>query len=555
MGIGFRSLITLLGRLHERGWQRAARDIRKTQAEFLLRLLHKNRDTEFGRTHRFASIDGEKAYREALPIADYNDLAPYMAAIREGRQAVLTAEPVRLLVRTSGTTAQPKFIPVTPSSLYGVHRTTRLWLYGCLRSHPEVFDDHLLIITGSTREGVLDSGLPYGSASGLMPAAIPGCLHGTFAAPPCIAEVADYSRRYYLLARAAFAKPVSFVAAPNPVTLVKLCECADAHHEEIVRAVHNGWLSDAICTPDDRARAGLPPGLDRLLRPNPARSRFLADVFQRTGRLAPTECWPGLKLMGCWLGGSIGHQAPLLDAVYSGVPRRDLGYMASEGIFSLPTEDGTAVGMLVPDTNYYEFIPADAGGEAPTVSAGALQAGHSYRMLITNHQGLYRYDIQDIVQAHGYRNGLPLLSFARKGGNMLDIAGEKLHLNHFLFAMEKLRCVFSLDIRQFRVAPVVGQLRYEFFVDIRGDIDPQFAVSALLPALDGFLCESNVEYQSRRQSGRLRSPLLNLMASEWEERLRSHDLAGGGHEAQYKWRQLASEPIQMDREYVLVRLE
>jgi hypothetical protein len=176
-------------------------------------------------------------------------------------------------------------------------------------------------------------------------------------------------------------------------------------------------------------------------------------------------------------------------------------------------------------------------------------------MLVTNHQGLYRYDIHDIVQVHGYRNGLPLLSFARKGSNMLDMAGEKLHLNQFLFALEGLRKAFALDIRQFRVAPLARQLRYEFFLDIRGNLNPQFSASVLLPALDAYLCESNVEYQSRRKSGRLRAPLLNLMTNEWEERLRSRDLARGLNEAQYKWRQLVSEPLAADREFVQVRVE
>ena len=555
MGILLRALLRLQGRISEQRWERSARDLGKTQAEFLMRLLHSNRHTEYGRKHRFSSIRSEKEYREVLPIVDYNDLAPYMTAIREGRQAILTAEPVYLLVRTSGTTAHPKLIPVTHSSLHAAHRTMRLWLYSCLRAHPDAFGGHMLIITGSAREGVLDTGLPYGSASGLMPDALPGWLHDAFAAPPCIAAVEDYSLRYYLLARAAFAKSVSFVASPNPLTLVRLCECADAHQEKIVRAIHNGWISDAIRNPADRTRLGLPPGLDRLFQPNPGRSRFLDDVLKRVGRLAPPECWPDLQLLGCWLGGSIGHQASLLDTSYPGVPRRDLGYMASEGVFTLPTEDGTPVGMLVPDTNYYEFIPAEGEGSKTTLSACDLEAGQAYRILITNYQGLYRYDINDIVQVHGYRHGLPLLSFARKGSNMLDIAGEKLHLNHFLFAMEKLRTAFSLDIRQFRVAPLVGELRYEFFVDIRGDLDSQFAASVLLPALDAYLCESNMEYQSRRNSGRLHAPVLNLMASEWEERLRNHDLAGGLNETQYKWRQLAAEPIDLDRRYVLVRLE
>ena len=42
-------------------------------------------------------------------------------------------------------------------------------------------------------------------------------------------------------------------------------------------------------------------------------------------------------MIGCWLGGSMGHFAPSLREWCGDSFRfRDIGYMASEGVFSVP---------------------------------------------------------------------------------------------------------------------------------------------------------------------------------------------------------------------------
>jgi len=362
--------------------------------------------------------------------------------------------------------------------------------------------------------------------------------------------------RYYLLARCAFAKPLSLIATPNPITLVKLFEMAQARREEIIRSIHNGWISDAIKTPAEREKAGLPASLSRLFRPDRARARFLSSISGGTNAFLPMQIWPDLSVIGCWLGGSIGYQAGLLDERCGGVSKRDLGYMASEGVFTLTTEDETPAGILSLRNNYYEFIPAEDDGSGSAVTADELEAGRSYRMIITNEMGLYRYDLNDIIQVHGFHKDAPLISFVRKGGNMLDIAGEKLHVNHFLFAFDRLRKEHQVDVTQFRAVRLREHLRYELFLAIRPQVDREFVRSVLLPVIDTFLSESNIEYGSRRRSDRLKGPIIHMMALEWEDHVRGIDLARRGRsEVQYKWEQLSTEPRAEDRAFVLYSVE
>ena len=112
-----RAFLSAHGRLLDREMARACSNPREAQRQFLLRLLHKNRRTSYGRMCRFASITSEEEFRTAVAVIEYADLAPYIEEIKKGKQNVLTAEAVIALSQTSGTTAEPKLIPMTPAAL------------------------------------------------------------------------------------------------------------------------------------------------------------------------------------------------------------------------------------------------------------------------------------------------------------------------------------------------------------------------------------------------------------------------------------------------------
>ena len=173
---------------------------------------------------------------------------------------------------------------------------------------------------------------------------------------------------------------------------------------------------------------------------NPARAKALEGAVTQAGTLRPLECWPDLALIGCWLGGSVGTQASRLKEFYGDVPIRDLGYLASEGHFTIPHEDHTASGIASLHTNYFEFIPEEAAydPDPPVLSCHELEQGGCYAVLLTTAGGLYRYDIHDIVQVTGFYRRAPLLAFIRKGRDMTSITGEKMHVNHLLLFLEQI---------------------------------------------------------------------------------------------------------------------
>jgi hypothetical protein len=510
-----KTLIRMKGYGLARKLDRAAEHPQAAQNTFLLRLMKTNANTAFGRDHGFATIRTEADYRRQVPIRDYEGLRPYVNRIIAGEQAVLTAAAPSMLNMTSGTTGEPKYIPVTPESMRRASGFSLEWIYRALQDHPSFLDGAFVGIVSRAIEGRTPLGLPYGSASGMLYQRIPGPIRSTYAIPYAVSEIKDYDRRYFVAARLALARRVSYIGTPNPSTLIRLAETAIRNAEAIVRAIHDGTTGTDL--PD---QPELAEKLAALMKPEPGRARVLAEVAERKGALLPADCWPDLKLIGCWLGGSVGVQARRLPEYYGDAPMRDLGFLASEGHFTLPNRDHTASGILSLNGNYYEFIPEASLDDPnpPVLSSHELESGVNYAILLTTPGGLYRYDIHDIVQVTGFYRNAPLLAFIRKGRDMTSITGEKMHVNHLLLALEEVRRRYDVSvIEQFRVVANVGARRYEIYAEFKGEVARDLLRDEVIPHLDRALAGVNVEYAEKRRSRRLAPPCLHLMRPGWAE--------------------------------------
>jgi hypothetical protein len=551
MSLLIRKAIRWLGSRENRRLDQAALAPAPAQRHVLLELLRQNAATAFGRQHGFASIRTEADYSRQVPIRDYEGFRPYINRLMAGASSILTARQPVMFTMTSGTTTEPKFIPVTWSSLLIESALTRQWFYRALLDHPEFMDHAGVGIVSRAIEGLTASGIPYGSASGMTYKNIPWLIRRAQGIPYEACEILDYDQRYFVMARFALGANVSFIASANPGTLVRLAQTIDEHSTELVRAIHDGNLGATSSN-----QTILFDRLQSRVRPDPARARFLGSVLERRGTLRPRDFWPQLKLIGCWIGGSVGMQTMKLGKYYGATPIRDLGYLASEGHFTVPFEDQTARGTLALNSNYYEFIPMDqAESIRPDIlSSHEVEAGKRYSILLTTSGGLYRYRINDIVEVAGHYRRAPLLAFVRKEGEMANICGEKIHLNQLLLAVEQTRRKFNLALEQFRVTPDFQASRYDIFLELSDEVS-QSAWHAVLLELDGSLARLNIEYEQKRASRRLAAPCLHIMARGWAERAHRQMIAEGKRDTQYKWQTLTLERNRTDEDWIIYSIE
>ncbi|MBD0371425.1 MAG: GH3 auxin-responsive promoter family protein [Pyrinomonadaceae bacterium] len=536
---------TLRGRIASILLDRACANPTKAQRSYLLRLLRRNAATAFGRAHGFSCIRSEADFRSRVPVREYEDFRPFVERIIASERNVLTAEEPFMLALTSGTTSEPKYIPVTRTLQHETASLMAVWLYRAERDHRGLLNQSSVGIVSRAVEGHAN-GIPYGSTSGLIYKNIPAFVRRAYAVPYIVSEIDDYDARYFATARFALARKVSFIATPNPSTLLRLAEVVAENQEGLIRAVHDGTLGAEIKQREIRAQ------LSSMLRPDPLRARELERVIKTAGFLRAGDCWRDLLLIGCWTGGSASVKLARLEKFYGRVPLRDLGYLASEGRITVPFEDRTASGIPAIRSGYYEFIAEEEmeRADARALSICELEVGRRYSILLTTSGGLYRYKINDIVEVTGFHQGAPLLAFVRKGGEMADITGEKMHVNHFIEAVREVARRFQLTIEQFRAAPDREESRYEIYLELEQQVPLSVLQSEVLPALDRALAKVNVEYEQKRRSKRLSEPRINLMARGWSQREMRRHIQTGRRDTQYKWQILCPEKRAEDEQEI-----
>jgi len=522
----------------------------------LARILRHNRDTEYGRRHGFAGIRNGKDFARLVPVNTPRDLAGDIDKMKCGKPDVLIPGRPIMFNRTSGTTDQPKYVPVTDKGRNAAARTSLLWLYRALRDHPHMLDGAALLVLGSPSEGLTDCGIPYGGASGMLRDALPPALLRLSVLPHAISDIKDYDCRYYMIARLAVERNVSLIATPNAATLLQIADAAARHQETIVRAVRDGKTGAGKL-----ARGGdvkIVQAVSRTMGPNPARARTLENLIATGDTPLLAHCWHGLRLISCWLGGSVGFQVDKLTPLFGAtMPKRDIGYLASEGSFTIPLDDGTPFGVPALHANYFEFIPEGLkpGPHEPCLQAHELEEGGRYQAIITNWNGLYRYDIGDVVEVRGLHCRTPMIAFVRKSGDILSITGEKLHVNHMLTALRRLREAHNMAPTQFRLIPDFARARYDILMHFAPRPSPSAIRNIVIPFIDKCLREANVEYDQKRESRRLQPPCIRLMSEDWERSVRHQSIASGRREVQFKWNAVSAAISGIDASHIRRTIE
>ena len=218
--------------------------------------------------------------------------------------------------------------------------------------------------------------------------------------------------------------------------------------------------------------------------------------------------------------------------------------MASEAQMTLPISDSGSAGILDVGANFYEFIPESemASSDPTTLTCTEIEAEKNYYLILTTPGGLYRYDINDIVRVAGFYNQTPLIEFVRKGRDVTNITGEKLHVNQVIQAMDQAQSAISLAVRHFRAFADLENSRYAFLVEFDASRPNEDSLSSLLHELDTHLQALNIEYAQKRESRRLGAPVLCVMKSGWFERKANAALQRGAGDVQFKAQLLSATP-------------
>ena len=488
---------------------------RELQRRFLLERIKRCAKTSFGHQHAFADITSVEDFQNRVPIREYAEMKPYLEAVANGDSQALLPASERIIdfACTTGTTGTPKVLPVTDVWLKNYQNYWRMWGTKALIDNPGIFGKYWLQLTAPLDIGQTSNGRTISMVSSLSAKHQNRMFQSFYATPYELGAIDDPEIRQHAQIRLAMAQTVGFIITITAANLIRLAEQADAAKEQIIREIHDGTIAgrSAIVRHLGERR------MARLTRPDPMRARQLAQLSQENGKLLPKDYWP-LQLICCWTSGTVGYQTQRLTEYFGQTPVRDIGYISTEGRHTIPEENGSPVGTLVPDGAFYEFEPLSEPGRI--LLAHELVQGGDYEVILTTSNGLYRYRIGDIIRCHGHYGETPLLEFVRKTADYSDMEGEKLSGDQIALAMMRARDhspVVASHASAVGVRPSRGPPHYAFLLE-EHEIRDEATGQTFLNIVDQSLRDMNVMYRQKRGDSSLGPPILHLIEDgTWQQ--------------------------------------
>lgn len=463
--------------------------------QVLRRVLRLVRGSAYARRIGLDRVQTVEELRRAVPLCTYEDLRPYVERVLQGDCGALFRPRQRLVMfaLTSGTTAQRKYIPVTPQFVRDYRRGWNTFGLKLFEDHPQALLRPILQSTSRFDEFTSPAGVPCGAITGLLARTQKSIVRRYYVGTPEIARLEDPLARGYVLMRLAVERDVALAITANPATLIQMARVADENSEELIRDVRDGTVSARV-VPDSALRQRI----EARLRANPACAQRLELIRSRTGRLKPSDYW-NLSLLACWTGGSMACYLDRLREWYGPLPVRDIGLLASEGRVSIPLDDNTPCGVLDIPSAIFEFIPYDQWESAnPMILLPEdLDVGSRYVVVLTTSNGLIRYRLDDVVIVRDRLGRIPVVEFLHRAGRVSSVAGEKLTESQVIAAVAQVRKRLGLAEFDFVMSPQWGDPPfYRLYCAARLGSDFE-------KALDEELSRQNDEYATRRKSRRL----------------------------------------------------
>lgn len=502
-------LLGLAGGIQYLKLKSASKDPRKSAEKTLRGILEYAKDSDFGKEHGFASVLEAKTpeelfdrYQKAVQPAEYEDYRPYINKMKEGKSDVLFQGRPLLYATTSGATGEPKWIPISEkylSDIYG--KMNKCWLFNFLHVRKKVYKGKIVSIVGKQIEGYTPDGTIYGSVSGFTQARCPGFVKKLYCSPSCVFNIEDYTARNYAILRMGIEHNVTLVVTANPSTMVELQHQVDKWFDEFCNDIEHGTMSDKVTIPQE-----IRDEIQCYFKPNPERANELRELKKKYGQVLPKHYWPDLQLLTTWKCGNTKIYLNKLEGCFpDDMFYQEFAYFSSECRAGLVLDDSIET-VLFPHMHYYEFKKADQFNDpnARFYQLHELVPGELYCPFVTTFSGLYRYNMNDVLQASEPLFGTtPRVHMMQKVNGIVTITGEKLYEGQFIDAVNKAQDASGKHLNYFTGYANLEESRYDWFFEFEDEATTQEEAEAFGQMVDDNLKKANIEYEAKRKSFRL----------------------------------------------------
>jgi hypothetical protein len=461
------------------GWKNHPED---SQREVLQDLVTSAQYTEFGRKYRFHELFNLKAFKQSVPVHEYDDLKPYIERIMAGEQNLLWNTPIYWFAKSSGTSDKSKFIPISDESLEDGHFKAAkdvLTLYYNFNPDSDLLAGKGLIIGGSHNINPMNSDAQFGDLSAVLLQNTPFWGHWLRTPDLSIALMDEWESKIEKLAENTIKENVTSISGVPTWTLV-----------------------------------------------------LFKRILEITGKSTIGEVWPGLEL---YMHGGVSF-TPYREQ-FEKIIGKKVNYLemynASEGFFAAQERPGDDGMLLFTDHGIFmEFMPvSEYGKKFPnTIGLQDVEVGKNYAMIISTNGGLWRYVLGDTIQftcVKPYR-----IKVSGRLKHYMNAFGEEVIVDNTDKAIAIASKKTGAIVNDYTAAPVYfsesSNGAHEWLIEFEKEPND---LSKFTHELDAALKDVNSDYEAKRYKDiALRIPLVHAVAkgtfAEW---LRKNGKLGGQH--------------------------
>lgn len=526
MALAVNLLISISGLIEKARLSDACQFPRTNQSRTLRTILNDAKDSQYGKEHHFeeiiSSADDTELYelfKRYNPPTEFEHYRPYVKRMMEGESDVLFNGRQALFATTSGSTGEPKYIPISKKYLDNAYsKATRLWLSNFLTHRKRCFSGKMLTITGKRKEDTAPDGTIIGSVSGFTSHNAPSLIRHIYAVPAPVYDIDDYEARNYAIMRFALAQNVTIWIAPNPSTILEMQNTVDKWLDHIIEDIGNGTLCEELAIPQEIRQS-----LTGYLKPNPTRAFELRSLQSKYERVTPRRYWPNLQVLSTWKCGNTRiYLKKMEDFFRYDLFHQELGYFATEcraGLVFDSSDDSTPM----PHLHFYEFRKEKdlLNPNAPFYRLWELKEGERYCPFVTTSSGLYRYNMNDIVQVGPQYRHTPKIHMVQKVNGIVSITGEKLYEDQFIKAVDSAQKETGMALSYYSGYVNLEESRYDWYFEFEDKKTKQATAEEFAAVVDTHLKELNIEYKSKRDSFRLKDPAVFLLRPNSFDKIKS----------------------------------
>lgn len=535
----------IIGRKMLKQLNKASKNVKKAQKDILMDIINYTKDTVYGKEHDFENIKSIEDFQKRVPINTYEDLRPYFTRHTEGEENVIVPEKPIMYAATSGTTKEPKWIPITPKYYNECYNSlSKLWFSTMLKENPHIFDGYDFTVVGKAIEGYTKDGTPYGSMSGHIYKNLPKLMENIKIVPKEIYDIDDYNTKYYLLLRFTVGENITYIATGNPSTLVEIHNVVNNNIEDFITDIEKGTLRDNLkITPE------LKEYLESKLKPNPEKAKELKELYEKNKKLYPKDYWSNLQLVNTW---TTANSGMYLQHTKGFFPKetiiREFGFMATEMRSGIILNNKQTASILACHMGFFEFIKKDEiHDENPRIYlAHELEEGELYYFFITAPNGLFRYNINDIIRIDGFYNEFPMFTFVQKGEGVTTLTGEKLYEDQLMEAVEEVEEKEDMKTNFYIAFADFNTSAYHLYVEFKKEYSKE-RYQDFCKKVDDTLRKINVEYEAKRGSNRIKPLNLHILMPNAFQEYKSELVSKGHRDGQFKLVHLQENKGRMEK--------